>query len=234
MSLRDLLTAKPLLMRALNVARQLDDTYQTALALTRLGYTMMVEPKGLAMAEEGLALFREVHDKHGIAHALTIIGEIARFNGDGDRARRAYEEALVLYRQISDTRGTLITYLNLAFVAQRESDYRHGRDLARQALNLAHTMELRSEMAECLLALAGMIGMTGQPQLAAHLFGTADSELKRLGAHFDPVDRPEFDSLIAAVRDQLHDASFHAAWIEGKQMRLEQAVDFALRACFES
>jgi tetratricopeptide (TPR) repeat protein len=189
---------------------------------------MMGEPKALATAEEGLALFRELDDKPSIAHALTIIGEIARFSGDKDRARHAYEETLVICRQIGDTRGILITFLNLTFIAQRESDYERARDLARKALDLARKLDLRAEMAECLVALAGMIGVTGQPHLAARLFGAADSELTRLGAFFDYVDRPEFDRMTTAVRAQLDDASFHAAWIEGKQMRLEQAVVCAL------
>ena len=64
--------------------------------------------------------------------------------------------------------------------------------------------------------------------VAARLFGAADSELERLGAFFDYVDRPEFDHMTTTVRDHLDDASFHAAWSEGKQMRLEQAVADAL------
>jgi hypothetical protein len=66
--------------------------------------------------------------------------------------------------------------------------------------------------------------VTGQPHLAARLFGAVDAELKRLGAFFDHVDRPEFDRITAAVRVQLDEATFKAAWAAGHKITLAQAV----------
>jgi predicted ATPase/DNA-binding CsgD family transcriptional regulator len=219
---------RPLLMKALTISRQRGDRYHTAYTLIRLGYHRMAESNSLPMVEEGLALFRELGHKPGIAHALTIIGEIARFSGDDNRAQRAYEETLMLCRQIGDTRGILITLLNLTFIAQRQGDDERAKTSARQALELACAMDLRAEIAECLVALAGIIGSTQQPELAARLFGSAETAIERLGAFFDAPDRPEFDRMIAAVRAQLDEPSFQAAWAEGKQMMLEQAVECAL------
>jgi hypothetical protein len=49
-----------------------------------------------------------------------------------------------------------------------------------------------------------------------------------MGAFHQPTDKPEIDRAIAEVRAQLDDATFQAAWNEGREMTLEQAVDDAL------
>ncbi len=43
-----------------------------------------------------------------------------------------------------------------------------------------------------------------------------------------PNDKREIDGIIAAVRAQLDEATFQAAWAEGREPRLEQAVAQAL------
>ena len=45
-----------------------------------------------------------------------------------------------------------------------------------------------------------------------------------------PVDRVKYDQILAAVRAQLDEATFNAAWEEGRKMTLEQAIEYALKA----
>ena len=216
-------------LRMLDISRELGDRQQMAWALAFLGYTMLREPQtSLPLVEESLALFHELNHQPGIAQALNIIGEIARFSGDDDRARRAYEECLAVAKQTGETRRIVYLCQNLTFIALHEGDAERARDLGRQGLRLARTMNNRLELAKALAALAGAIGELGQAQRAARLLGASESALERFGAFHQLNDKPEIDAIITAVHARLDDAAFLAAWTEGRELTLEQAVAQAL------
>lgn len=227
--LRDLDAGKQLFQRMLAIARDLGDREQMAWALAFLGYTTLGEPRtALPLVEEGLALFRELNHQPGMAQALNIMGEIVRFSGDDERAKRIYEKCLALSKQTGETRRILFLCQNLTFIALHEGDAERARDLGRQSIQLARTMNNRLELAKALAAFAGALGELGQAQRAARLLGASESALERFGAFHQLNDKPEIDAIIAAVHARLDDAAFRAAWTEGRELTLEQAVAQAL------
>jgi predicted ATPase/DNA-binding CsgD family transcriptional regulator len=211
--------------RALHISRELGDTVNIAWSLTFIGYTMMKEMEpALHHAEEGLSLFRQLNHRPGIAQALNIIGEIACFNGDDERAKPAYEECLEISRETGETRRIRFMYGNLAFIAQHEGDYERAKMLAEQGLQLALETDNKLDIANSLAGLAGVMGMTGQPERAARLLGAWEAALDHMGAAPQPADVPEHERDIAHVRAQLEPAVFETAWGEGRAMSLDQAV----------
>ncbi len=227
--LYDLDAGKPLFMRALTLSRDVGDRLQMAWALALLGYTMAPEPEAaLPIVEESLALFRDLKHQPGMAQALNIIGEIARFNGDDDRAKRAYEECLAVCQQTGERRRIVFMFENLAFIAVHESEVERAKALGRQGLWLARDMDNRLEMAKALPILAWVMGMLGQPQRAIRLLGASERALEGMGAFNQLNDKREVDGMGAAVRAQLDEATFQAAWAEGRALTLEQAVAVAL------
>ncbi len=227
--LYDLETAQDYFGRALQLSRQLDDHLHAAWSLIYLGYTMMREQEvAMATAEEGLALFRELNHKPGIAHALNMIGEIASFSGDDKRAREAYEACLAVALETGEMRRIRFMFGNLTFVAQREGDYERAKTLATRGLQIALELDSNLDIAEALADLAGPIGLTGQPERAARLFGAWEAALERIGAKPQPADMPEFERNIATIRAALAPAVFEAAWQDGRSLSLEQAVALAL------
>lgn len=220
---------RPLFSRARDISRDVGDRLQMAWALALLGYTMLPEPQAATpTVEEGLALFRELNHQPGIAQALNILGEIARFSGDDGRARRLYEECLAVSQQTGERRRICFIYHNLTFLALHAGEVERARSLARQALDLARAMNNQLEMAKALATFAGTIGALGQPEQAARLFGASESALERMGAFHQPNDKREIDAMIAAARAQLDEVTFQAAWAEGRDLTLEQAVERAL------
>jgi predicted ATPase/DNA-binding CsgD family transcriptional regulator len=220
----DLSAARPLFLNALELSRRLGDKPNVAWSLAHIATLRSSEIEAMAIAEEALALFRALGHQPGIAHALNVIGEIARFGGDDARARRAYEECLEVCLKTGETRRVAIIHFNLAFLAQHEGDYAGALDATRHALHIAHDMNNRGEMAWGLPIVAGCMVALGQPQQAARLLGTSESFLERLGAFILPADKQEFDRIRAEVRTLLGTAAFEVALAEGRQMTLEQAV----------
>ncbi len=230
--LRDLDEGKQLFSRSLDAAHALGDRLQEAWALALLGYTMLREPAAaLPLVEKSLTLFYELNHQPGIAQALNIVGEIARFNGDDERARHAYEQCLEVSQQTGETRRIVFMYQNLAFITLREGEAERARNLARHGLQLARSMSNRLELAKTLATLAGTIGASGKPQQAARLFGASARALEKMGAFHQLNDQQEIDHMIAAVQAQLDEVTFQSAWAEGRELLLEQAVVQALNAC---
>ena len=227
--LYDLEAGRPLFMRALNASLEAGDQLQAAWALALLGYTMLPEPEAATqVVHESLEMFHELEHQPGIAQALNIMGEIARFNGDDERAKRAYEECLAVSQQTGERRRIVFMFNNLAFIAVHDGDFKRARVLARQGLQLAREMENRLEMAKTLPIVAGAMGMLGQPREAVRLLGASEKALANMGAFHQLNDKREVDEMITAVRTQLDDATVQTALAEGRALSLEQAVAQAL------
>lgn len=227
--LYDLDAGKPLFMRALKISRDVGDQLQMAWALALLGYTMLSEPQAaMPLIEESLTLFRSLKHQPGMAQTLNIMGEIARFNGDDERARRAYEECLAIAQQTGERRRIVFIFNNLAFIAMHEGNAERAEALGRQGLRLAHDAANRLEMAKTLAILAGAMGMRDQPLAAIRLLGASERALESMGAFHQLNDKLEVDAMIAAVRARVDEATFQAALAEGRALTLEQAVAQAL------
>jgi tetratricopeptide (TPR) repeat protein len=226
----DLVAAQEYFDRALRISREIGDPANTAWALTFKGFAMLrdTEP-ALALVQEGLSAFQALHHKPGIAQALNIIGQLAIAAGDNALARRVYEECLAVCQETGEIRRIRFMLVNLTFLALHAGEYERARDLAMQGLRLALEMNNKLDIADSLAGLAGVLGVTGQPQRAARLLGTWEAAFEWMGATALPSAKREHDRTIAAVRAQLDDTAFQATWAEGRAMSLKQAVASALQ-----
>ncbi len=185
---------------------------------------LMSRNGSLAEAE---ALFRELEDKPGLAHVLNSIGEFARVRGEDERAKCAYAASLDIFAQLGDRRAEYTLLYNLGFIAQHEGDHREAMRLLRCSLELCRELGVPAEVARELLALAGSLGVMGDPAGAARLFGAADAFLQQSGALLDPDDLPEHERNLGLVRAALGDEQFDVTWAEGEAMALEEAAEYA-------
>jgi non-specific serine/threonine protein kinase len=227
--LSDLGVAQRYCEQALRIARAQGDKFTEAWAVICLGYSMMTEmDAALAVAEDGLALFRSLKHRPGIAHALHIIGDIACFNHDHVKARQAYVECLHVSQETGDTRRVRLLFSNFTILAQREEDYDHARVLAERSLQMAREVNNKLDIADSLAGLAGVLGATGQPERAVRLLGAWEAALERMGAKPQPADKPEHDRNITRLRTQLTPSAFNEAWGAGRTMSLDQALALTL------
>ncbi|MBI1800497.1 MAG: hypothetical protein HYR71_02570 [Chloroflexi bacterium] len=83
-------------------------------------------------------------------------------------------------------------------------------------------------MAETLVGWAGLALARQQPQRAATLSGAVAALLAVTHLPLDGFERTMHDNTIAALRAQLDEATFNAAWEAGRALTLEQAIEYAL------
>jgi hypothetical protein len=110
----------------------------------------------------------------------------------------------------------------------RQGRVEEARAHLREALawhqKIGHVGEISRGVAEW----AGLALFCGQPERAARLLGAAEAIWEANDLLLTPLTEIIFEDNVTTVRAQLDEASFAAAWAEGRAMTLEQAVEYAL------
>jgi predicted ATPase/class 3 adenylate cyclase len=229
----DYRAASELLSEALAIWREREDKHGTARALISLGWAALRPGDYLlakARLEEALAISRELGDTRSIGFELSGLGEVALRQGDYGRATQLLEESLALRTQLGNKWGVGVSLGTLGWVAVRAGDW--DRAVAR----LGESLEVRQEIGDkggsawCLERLAEVASARGQSAKAVCLLAAAAALRDSIGSVIDPIDRSEYDSRLGALRAQMGEEQFAAAWDEGSALTLERAVAYALES----
>jgi tetratricopeptide (TPR) repeat protein len=140
----EMTAAQAYLEAALTSYRACDDTAEIAWTLHRLGLTIaeLGDPdRGLALAEESVAVNRMLDDERGLAYALQTAGNVARMSGDRDRAEGYAEEALALCRASGNQLLTPYLLRQLMVVALARGDDARAGAFGEESLALAREIE---------------------------------------------------------------------------------------------
>jgi predicted ATPase/class 3 adenylate cyclase len=106
-----------------------------------------------SLAEESLALSRELADDGGIANALIILGSLALHQGEAIRAQQLFEEALALNRSLNDPWAIGRTLSFLGQSAYLQADFARAEALFQESLALLREQQSTSHRAINLLYL---------------------------------------------------------------------------------
>jgi tetratricopeptide (TPR) repeat protein len=106
-----------------------------------------------AVVEEGLALFRELGDKEGIASSLNTLGSVASQEKDYASARLFMEESLTFRHEAGDKYGIAVCLGNLGLVAYAQGDYNAARSLTEQCMARAREIGHKHLVAAALVNL---------------------------------------------------------------------------------
>jgi predicted ATPase len=224
--------ARALFAEGVALWREIGDKWGLAKALWSLGAAVRRDDPAAArpIVEEGVALYREVGDLNGLAEALPQLGIIARLEGDHTRAAALLEESLALGREVGDKDNISGALHCLGDVMQDQGDYERALALYQECVALARLIEGKEHIARCLVGIGGVASAVRQAERAARLLSAAETLLDSIGLSLAawPEVRADYDRAIAAVRAQLDDATFAAAWAAGQALTLEQAITEAL------
>jgi predicted ATPase/class 3 adenylate cyclase len=227
----DYATAPGYLEDALTIWRELGDKHGTARALINLGWVALRlgdNPLANTRLEEALALSRELGDTRGIGFALSGLGEAAARQGAYARATQLVEESLELRRQIGNKWGVGVSLGTLGWIALRKGDWNRAGARLGESLAVRREIGDQSGSAWCLERLAELAMARGQAEKAVRVFGAATAQRESIGSVMDPVDQPESERQLAALRAQLGEERFAAAWAEGRALTMDQAIEYGL------
>ncbi|HEX9036839.1 MAG TPA: adenylate/guanylate cyclase domain-containing protein [Ktedonobacterales bacterium] len=221
-----------LALRGLDWAWAAGDRKHVAEALVTLGWARMRQgdlERGVALAENGIALQRQPGSEMGLSSTLATHSYILFTTAaDEERVAAVATEAYPLSRQEGDTYAQIAAGVMLAMVAARRREFQHARALAREALALAWTNQEEMLTPMCLLALVIAAAQSGESRRAAYLLGASHTLMEQRGISLDDFEVPVIASCIAQARSVLGEEDWLATFAAGHALTLEQAIAEAL------
>jgi predicted ATPase/class 3 adenylate cyclase/DNA-binding CsgD family transcriptional regulator len=127
---------------------------KSLLAATSLATHLGDMDRAESMAQESLALCRELRDTWGIAHSLLQLGRAASYRGNFPVARPLLEEALALCREVGNTWGITFALEELGYLALQQGDHVRARALFEESLAIERELGDTLNIAATSLRLA--------------------------------------------------------------------------------
>jgi predicted ATPase/DNA-binding SARP family transcriptional activator/DNA-binding CsgD family transcriptional regulator len=223
--------AEALLKEALPLARESGSIRDTCNALSTLSYMAACRgdvKRAMALGEESLAIAREAGDTISVSFASNYLAVTAMLGGDYERAQTLFEAALEITRTTGNRKGQAISLNNLGLVALCQGDYARAARLSSESLRQCEESLDHQVLTWALDALAAVCGQQGYVGKAARLWGAAEALREASGFTQPPDDKRVLEPFLEAARSRLDEATFQAAWEEGRAMTEERAVGYAL------
>ena len=218
---------------AIALYEELGDQSGAALALANLGYAALhggYMERVPAFVQEGEALMRGDLDGHARAYLRVIMASAALGQGDLDSGVAQIEEGLALCRELGDLRNTSMSLFILGMAKLMWGELDRGAPFLEEGAGITRELGDRLGGAYYLLGLGKLAAMRGMPIRAASLWGAAEALREQMGMALSKFDLAAsgYERDLAAVRSELDEATFEAAWAEGRAMSAERAIVYAL------
>ena len=210
--------------------RELGDTYFLGMSLSISSFTAMSLGKYVearSMLDEGLTLLRALGNPYRIAMALNFSGDLARLEQNYLRAETAYEESISILREIGAIRDLASVLHNLGHTRLRLGDVERAHALFSESIAAQLSQGNTPGVAECLLGFAAMAAACHLPAAGARLLAAAVAIGEERVATAWAATHMEYEHTLALLQVSLTTAEFQAEQAAGRQLSLEQAVEYA-------
>jgi hypothetical protein len=191
-----------------------------------------------ALVDKSLVLYTE-HDnlrvalqwcvENGEAEAgLKMVGALWRFwyvRGHLREGRERLVELLNMPGAEACTKARADVLNAAGALTHRQGDHVAARAFYEESLTMQRELGCKVGITDCLESMAEWAQAEGQSERAARLWGAAESLREAIGEPLPPVDRADHERNVAAARAALGEEGFAAAWVEGRKMTVEQAVE---------
>ena len=216
-----------------SLARQEEDPWPLANCLIRLGERLKATDLTAArqILEEAVAVARSTGDRSLLSEALNELVPVYYAEGNLITAASLEEEALAEARAIRSFQGSFLALLQMVLISCLKNDPK-AKEYCLELWALVRDMGSALGIGLGLMAFGVAESCGGDPGRGVRLFAAAQSLLVQRGIGFfsslgdDPTLKVIMQP-IAKAQAQLGPEVFQAAWAEGQQMTMEQAIALA-------
>lgn len=217
--------------RALGIWRRLGDAPGLVASLHGVGDTALWQgdvTAARAAYDEGLSIARS----HGTPEEVSLfafhLAQLSWLVGELDDGERLGEEALRVGREAGSTVWPPYALFVLASLAHDRGDVVGAGARYREAIELAWEHHDRLCIRMALPGLAGLATLEGDPVRGLRLAGAANALEENAGIWAFPPIRDRHERWLAAARGAVDPEAGDAAWAEGRDLPLDDAVAYAL------
>lgn len=219
--------AQPLYEEALALFRAIGDKRGASIILSNLG--VLAQDAGdteraAQLLSDSIKLKRTLGNRYGLANSLDSLGSVERDRGGFIQAALLYEEALSIRRELGHRQGIAVSLNNLAYTYIGTENAAEARLYLAESLTIMEEMKDISGMLECVAITACMMGLIGDGEAAARLYGavTALRELHEIQVLSG--EQAIEEHVVEQVRSSLGAEVYASALIKGQSLSLETAL----------
>jgi DNA-binding SARP family transcriptional activator/DNA-binding CsgD family transcriptional regulator len=219
---------------SLALSRQTGDTEGVVASLRLLAAVAIQDREDYGRAtklyEEGIALCRECGYMGELAQYLADMAEGYMHRGDFQRAKVLLEEAAALIREKGN--GTFLEFVLeiQGWVTLLRGEHEQAKAFHEEGLALCRQVDNTFIAISNLEGLACIAAARGEDERAARIFGAAQKLHETVGDYNTPAEQALREPYLTDVRSRLNEASWAAAFTEGRVKTFEEVVDYALSA----
>ncbi len=177
---------------------------------------------------EAIQIFTELGDRSGAAWSLNQQGDLTHELGDNRGAYAVYEKALAVFRDLGETWGVARSLADMASIDCEEGNYSTAQTLYRESLEVFVGLEHRRGVARVLEGVACLALAKGDARRALLVVSAAAHLRESLGAPLPPAEQKKLDDRLLGAWESLSETDGKAAWAEGREMAIEDAIKFAV------
>jgi non-specific serine/threonine protein kinase len=232
--LNRLLEARAYLEESIQIAENLEDDSLLVWPLMYLGWTFwgLGEYENAQRSlERSLSIARSLGEdgRGAVAVAMAYLGDIPYAQGNLSEARRLYEEALLVLRELQNPSMLTPSLRRLGYVEVHEGNFPEAVHLFCESLELNRQLGHQHGTVACLAGLAAIHLAKKNFEQAAMLYGCVENLLKTSGQPFMFTDTVEYERCVAELKESIDEKTLARAWSKGGLMSLEQAVGYAVK-----
>lgn len=232
LDLRKAADAGPYLSDAQQIYRRIGDRSGEGWCLVLLGLFELEMTNNAAAAmdliEEGLGLIKEQSDMARLAEGYNILGEVARYSGDFQRAEQCYRLCMEISEETGEKLRVAIQHSNLGMLAYQQGDFNSADRSGRQALRMFAELGAHYGAYYDIGALAGAALHLDQPHRAAKLLAISSAGMSALDATHQFADEEIVSGILEETQRRMTQEAFQSTWKEGARMPIWEAFDYAI------
>ena len=231
---RDFQTSLAQLEEGLSLAREIEDRWPLGLCLVRQGGNLSLTNDVVVarrILEEGVEVARSVGDKSILSQGLGSLAPIYQLEGNLTIAASLLEEGLAAAYAIGDFVHEALGLILLVGNSCLQGDLAKAKEYCFRALEIVQDTGSSQWLVLVLLAFGLFAIFSEQPERGVCLVAAGDTMIRQRGINLiEGESGPAFlvfKEALEKVQAQLGPEAFQAAWAEGQQMTIEQALALA-------
>jgi non-specific serine/threonine protein kinase len=222
------------LEESIQIAEELKDDSLLVWPLMYLGWTFWglgEYENAKKTLERSLAIAKTLGEggRGAVAVALAYLGDIPYAQGNLPDARKLYEQAILLLRELENPSMLAPSLRRLAYVEVREGNFLRAVQLFGESLESNRQLSHQHGTVASLAGFAAIHMAKWNLEKAAILYGYVENQLEQSGNPLLFTDTVEYERSVSQLKQELDETTLTAAWSRGGAMSLEQAMEFALQ-----
>jgi tetratricopeptide (TPR) repeat protein len=217
---------------AITLAREVGDKVTLGIALTNMaGGIAMTQGDVERMrpyAEEGVRLLKESMSRWQTAMTVFGFALFTSMRGNYAEARSGFEACIPLFTELKDRHRLAMVHSELAHLERRQGHFAQAKSLYRDTIREWQNIGHRAAIAHELECFAFIAKAQEEEERAARLFGAAAILREHINIPMNPSERMEYDREVNDLRANMEEAAFTKAWAEGRDLTMEQAIEYTL------